>query len=75
MKFNKKVLGQKMKKYRRVRNMKQYDLAEKTGIPKDTLKNYERGASLPKLENLVKLSRGMNMTIDELLEGVVIIDE
>ena len=75
MKFDKKVLADRMKHYRWIRNMRQYDLADKTGIPLESIKNYEQGDSLPKLENMIKLSRGMNVTLDELLEGVAIIGQ
>lgn len=48
------------------------DMAERTGIPKRTLDKYmlRQGASLPGLEALCALSRGLGVSLDWLVFGV-----
>lgn len=53
------------------------DMAERTGIPKRTLDKYmlRQGASLPGLEALCALSRGLGVSLDWLLFGTEVASE
>lgn len=50
-------MAQKMtlKMAREITGMKQYEAAEKLGISKDTLRNYEQGKSYPDIPTLKKI--------------------
>ena len=47
--------------------MSQAQLAEKTGVTRQTISSWERGASFPDIEMLEKLAIVFNIRIDELL--------
>lgn len=44
-----------LKMAREITGMKQYEAAEKLGISKDTLRNYEQGKSYPDIPTLKKI--------------------
>lgn len=44
-----------LKMAREISGMKQYEAAEKLGISKDTLRNYEKGKSYPDIPTLKKI--------------------
>lgn len=62
IKFN-----QRLKKALNEKNMKQTELAEKTGIGKSAISQYISGLYEPKTENLYKIAKALNLTLDELL--------
>ena len=62
------VLGQKIKAFRNIDNMKQQDLADKLGISRTTLSYYENGSVEPNIYTLLKLSEIMNCSLDYLFD-------
>jgi transcriptional regulator with XRE-family HTH domain len=62
-----KNLANNVEALRAARHMTQSELAKKSGLPRSTLTNIESGSGNPSLSNLVKLSRALHVTIEELL--------
>lgn len=49
------------------KNMKQNKLAEKTGIKPQTISRYIKGDCLPDLDNVIKISQELHVSIDDIL--------
>lgn len=60
-------LAKNIEKLRRQKNLSQQKFAELAGIPRSTLTNIESGIGNPSLTNLVKISVGLGVSIEELL--------
>ena len=60
-------LGSKIKELRKEKRMKQSELAEKAGISRVAVGNYERNARLPDAEILSRLSIALDSTPSELM--------
>lgn len=58
--MNIKILREKI-------NISQYELADKLGIPRSTLCNYEKNINEPSISTLIKLANFFNVSIDELV--------
>jgi len=56
-----------LREIRKRRRLKQEDLARMVGVGRPTIANWERGAKLPSLASLVKLSQVLQVSTDELL--------
>lgn len=67
----KKVLSLKIQALRKSNGLTQEELAEKCGVSWRTISNLERGAVLPSLELVYKLSSQLNISIDELLNNKI----
>ena len=52
---------------RKARNWTQSDLAERVGVDTETISRFERGATLPSLLTLEKISKSLKVGIGELL--------
>ena len=65
--MNLKLLGEKIKKYRKENNISQQDLATKLGISRATLSYYENNLIEPNIYFLYNLSLIMNHSIDTLI--------
>lgn len=64
------MLAQNIKKYRKQHKLSQEELAKKAVITYSTLIKIESGANKnPTLETLKKISKALNITIDELIRG------
>ncbi|AIW03662.1 transcriptional regulator [Bacillus phage Pascal] len=50
--------------------MSQVELADKLGIDKSTVNRYEKGGRQPSVEMLYKISKVLNVSIDNLIKGV-----
>lgn len=61
-------IGEKIKKIRIAKNMKQSDLAEKVGISRVAIGNYERGDRIPKVEIAQKIANALDVSILDILE-------
>lgn len=59
--------GQKLQKLRNDRELTQKQLSKILGIKRALLSNYERGATLPSVRNLVKIADYFNVSTDFLL--------
>lgn len=58
----------KIREYRKVQNMSQEELAEKSGINISTIKKYEVGNRNPKPDQLLKISNALGVSINEFLD-------
>lgn len=63
-----KIFGTKLKELRKEDKITQEELAEKMGVSKTTIVNYENGNRKVPLEMVVKISRYFNVTVDSLLD-------
>lgn len=63
----KKAVAGRLQKLRKDRNLRQQEVAEKTGINVVTLSGYEIGKSEPNLEALVRLANVYEISLDYLL--------
>ena len=62
-------LGNKILKLRKEKGYSQEDLAEKLGVTRQTISNWELGSTQPNPEQLKGLSKILNVSIDELLDN------
>ena len=58
----KETTAQRLKKAMAIRNLRQTDLVEKTGIPKSALSQYISGKFLPKQNRLSTLAEALNVS-------------
>ena len=65
------MLGENIQKLRKQANMSQEQLAEKIDVTRQTISNWELGETAPNPEQLKKLSKELNISIDKLLDNVV----
>lgn len=63
------MLGEKIYDYRKKNAMSQEALAEKLGVARQTVSNWETGETSPNPEQLKLLSQLFNVSIDELLDN------
>jgi transcriptional regulator with XRE-family HTH domain len=62
-------IGEKIKKWRKKRELTQEGLARKADIPYATLAKIESGAiNNPTLDTITKISQGLEVTIDNLIK-------
>lgn len=60
-------LGRQIALYRRVRGMKQEELAEKVSLSTSYISAIERGVKTPTLENFIAIANVLKVSSDELL--------
>lgn len=65
-----KYVGTKIKEYRKYFGLSQEELAQKIGVGKTTISNYEVGIRSPKKPQMIKLSEVFNVTIDDFFPQV-----
>lgn len=63
------TLGERIKEYRTNNGMSQENLAEKMNVSRQAITKWESDKGVPDIDNLIQLSRIMNITIDELILG------
>ena len=68
MKEERSELANKIKEYRKLRNMTALDLSENSGINLSTIKKYETDGRNPKLEQLQKIADALEVSIFEFLD-------
>lgn len=61
------VFSEKLKELRKRNNLTQKELAEQIGIKQNSYSDWETGKNEPNLENIVKLSKILDTSTDELL--------
>ena len=66
--FDQILFGEKLKKYRKERNLTQEVLAEKIGVSAQAISKWEKGECLPDVYNIKLLGRFYHMSIDTLLD-------
>lgn len=64
----KKELGLNVKKYRRLNNLTQEQLAEKIGVDVISISSIETGRYFPAPENIVKLADNLGISISDLFD-------
>jgi transcriptional regulator with XRE-family HTH domain len=62
-------LGEKIKVARRQMDLKQYELAEKTGLSANYISLIESGKKSPSLKNLYKIAEALNTNVSWLLKN------
>lgn len=62
-------IGSSMRHWRHTRRLTQEELARMVGVERATLANWERGAKQPGLENVVRLSQALGISLGELILG------
>lgn len=62
-------ISNNIKQYRKINNMTQRQLAEKTGVSHQTVSNWESGRSMPDIDTLIMLSEKLDIEVDFLLYG------
>ena len=62
-------IGQKLKEYRLKVNLSQDEVAEKLGITRQTLSNWENNKFYPDILYVIELSDLYNISLDELIKG------
>lgn len=64
-----RIIGNKIYQLRRSLNMTQQELAEKTGISVTFLSEIENGRKSMSVDTLIKLSRGLHVSLDTIEFG------
>jgi transcriptional regulator with XRE-family HTH domain len=65
---NKNILGNKIKEYRKFRNISRTDLALKANLDEEQLKNIEEKGNVPSLGALIKITRALGVRIGTFLD-------
>ncbi len=60
------LLGRRLRALRRLKRLTQQELAEEIGISVSLLSSIERGSKYPRLELLKKISRVLNVPLEEM---------
>lgn len=60
-------LGQVIRKYRKIKNMTQEEMAVRLGVTAPAVNKWENGNSLPDIMLLAPIARLLGITTDELL--------
>lgn len=62
-------LGKQIQFYRKQKQLSQDDLAEKLFVSRQSISNWERGATYPDIQNLLLLSQVFEISLDTLVKG------
>ena len=57
------IIGQKIRKYRKLNGMTQKELGDKSGLSEIAIRSYESNKRNPKKEQLIKLSSALNIPL------------
>lgn len=66
--MNDKTIGEKIREFRKAKNMSQDDLATASGIYLSTIKKYENGSRNPKPDQLLKIAEAIGVSINMFLD-------
>lgn len=61
------AIGKNIRHYRRTRQLKQYELAEKAACRPNLLSRIERGLATPSIALLLRIAQALNCAITDLL--------
>jgi XRE family transcriptional regulator, regulator of sulfur utilization len=64
------ALAKRIKELRREKGISQEELAHRSGLSRTGIGFLETGKRWPRLDSLVKVADGLQITVDELLKGV-----
>lgn len=62
------MIGENIKIARLTAGMTQKELAEKIGVPYQSVQRWEKGIYKPNMDNLIKLSATLEKTVEELVK-------
>lgn len=62
-------VGKQIQHYRKEKNLSQDELAEIIFVSRQSISNWERGATYPDLQNLLLLSKVFEVSLDKLVKG------
>lgn len=65
-------IGHQIQKLRKSKNMSQEKLAEKLGVSRHSISNWEREVSNPDLKTILKITKLFNVSLNQLIKGVEI---
>ncbi len=63
------TLGERIKRYRHMQGLSQEELAEKINVSRQAITKWENDNGIPDIDNLIALSKIMEITLDELVMG------
>lgn len=61
------LLGENIRKYRKLNNMSQDELAEKLNVTRQSISLWETGQTQPSIDNIIALAKLFNIATDDLL--------
>ena len=64
----------KLPKLRKQNNITQEQLADKMGVSRQAVSNWEQGISIPDMDKMIQLCNILNCTLEDLLDDGVIED-
>ena len=64
-------VGKQIQHYRKEKNLSQDELAEIIFVSRQSISNWERGATYPDIQNLLLLSKVFEVSLDQLIKGDV----
>lgn len=67
--MNQSKIGKFIGEIRKEKNMKQSELAERLGVTNKTVSRWETGKYMPDLSLFTEISKILDVTINELLQG------
>ena len=62
-------VGKQIQRYRKEKKLSQDDLAEIIFVSRQSISNWERGATYPDIQNLLLLSKVFEVSLDKLVKG------
>jgi transcriptional regulator with XRE-family HTH domain len=65
----KEQVGESIRALRKKRGLKQWELANAIKMREGQLSRYERGIAEPRIEALVRIAKGLGVTLDQLVLG------
>ena len=65
---SKNNVGENIKRYRKLRKMKQIDLSKKTGITQNNISRYENGKVSPTMAVVMKIAEALGVDLSELVD-------
>ena len=67
-------IGKQIQKLRKNKNMSQEKLAEKLEVSRHSISNWEREISNPDLKTILKITKLFNVSLNQLIKGVEIME-
>lgn len=64
-------IDENIRRIRSAKGITQKDFAEQLDIPYQTYNNYERGFRTPSPETLLKIAKGLDVSIEKIFEEVI----
>ena len=68
------MLGDNIKKYRKIKNLSQEELADKVNVTRQSVSLWETGKTQPSVDVLIKLASVLGVATDELLSDNAVIN-